>query len=73
MFPLQATAASLKDASYFKQVGFKFMLRQSMDTIFFNISVYDYLWNYKSDLIQNIQTLAPFLVPTDNSGVLHTV
>lgn len=70
-FVVLATAAFIND-DYFKKFGFKFMLRES-DTMFVNITVYDYLWNYRSDLIGRIRTFAPFLVPTDNSGVLYQV
>lgn len=38
-----------------------------------NITVYQYLWEYKSDLLQKVRSFAPFLVPTENSGALHTV
>lgn len=38
-----------------------------------NITVYQYLWDYKSDLIQTVKTLVPFMVPTENSGALYQV
>lgn len=49
------------------------MLRDSADTLFMNITIYDYLWNYKCNLVQKIQEIAPALVPTNNSGVLYQV
>lgn len=70
-FVILATAAFIND-DYFKKFGFKMMMRES-DTMFVNITIYDYLWNYRSDLIGRIRTFAPFLVPTDNSGVLYQV
>lgn len=49
------------------------MLRDSADTLFMNITIYDYLWNYRCNLVKKIQEIAPALVPTNNSGVLYQV
>lgn len=70
-FVLLATAAFIND-NLFKKWGFNMMLRDS-DPLFINITIYDYLWNYRSDLINRIRTFAPYMVPTDNSGVLYQV
>lgn len=70
-FVILATATFVND-NFFKKVGFNLMLRDT-DPLFVNITIYDYLWNYKSDLILRIKAFTPYLVPTDNSGVLYQV
>lgn len=38
------------------------------------ITIYDYLWNYKSQVLSMAKTLGgSFLVPVDNMGVLEIV
>lgn len=68
----QATAASLNEDFWFKKIGFNSMLGDE-DTMFLNMTVHDYLWYYKSSIIQRVQSIAPFLVPTNNSGCLYQV
>lgn len=68
----QATAASLNN-EFFKKLGFNFMLDSSGDPMFLNMTIYDYLWFYRSDVIHRVQEFAPGLVPTNNSGVLFQV
>lgn len=53
-------------------MGFNSMLGDE-DTMFLNMTVHDYLWYYKSSIIQRVQSIAPFLVPTNNSGCLYQV
>lgn len=72
-FFFQATAASLNDASFITKIGFNVILRNSLDSLFINITIYQYLWDYKSDLIQTVKQFAPFMVPTENSGALFQV
>lgn len=68
----QATAASLNDDFWFKKYGFNAMLGEE-DTMFLNMTVYDYLWYYRSSIVHRVQSIAPFLVPTNNSGCLYQV
>lgn len=49
------------------------MLENSQDTLFMNMTIYQYLWDYKSDFIQNAKSIVPFMVPTENSGVMYQV
>lgn len=67
----QATAASLND-DYFKKKGFMWMLNDD-DKLFVNTTIYDYLWHYRSSVVDRVYNLLPFLVPTNNSGCLHQV
>lgn len=63
----------LHDASIFLKIGFKALHYSAGDSVFINITIGDYLWNYQSSLVRQAGTLVPFMVPTDNSGILHTV
>lgn len=49
------------------------MLETSGDPLFLNMTIYDYLWYYKTDLIARVQEIAPSFVPTNNSGCLYQV
>ncbi|XP_055312285.1 scavenger receptor class B member 1-like isoform X2 [Sitodiplosis mosellana] len=70
-FVLLATAASLNE-NWIKKLGFNSMLGDE-DTVFLNMTVFDYLWFYRSSVIQRVQNIASFLVPTNNSGCLHQI
>lgn len=49
------------------------MLETSHDKIFMNMTVYQYLWDFHSELIQQAKKIVPFMVPTENSGVMYQV
>lgn len=72
-FALLGTAAYLHDASFITKLGFKILQNSAEDHIFLNMTIYDYLWEYRSTLVQKARTLVPFMVPTENSGIMHTV
>lgn len=67
----QATAASL-NGDFFKKIGFNMLLGEE-DSLFLNMTIYDYLWYYRSSIVHRVQKFAPFLVPTNNSGCLYQV
>lgn len=69
----QGAASMLHDAYLFVKIGFKALQYSSADPVFINITIGDYLWNYRSSLVSKAKAFLPFMVPTDNSGILHTV
>ncbi|XP_031632460.1 lysosome membrane protein 2-like [Contarinia nasturtii] len=73
-FVLLATIASLeKYPYYFVKFPFQQMLSEE-DTLFLNMTVRDYLWNYKSDIVERVyNSFFSFLVPTNNSGCLYQI
>lgn len=40
---------------------------------FVNISVYNYLWNNTSPVLEAAKNIVPFMVPIENLGVLYNV
>lgn len=54
-------------------MGFNFLLAESTDSLFMNVTIYDYMWNFRSDLVDKVMNFAEFLVPTNNSGILYQV
>lgn len=54
-------------------MGFNLLLDDSVDTLFLNMTINDYLWYYKADFIDRAQKIVPSFVPTNNSGCLYQV
>lgn len=69
----QAAASSLNNDYIIKKMAFNGFVRSAKESLFRNMTVYDYLWNYTSPSLENIRSLFPFMVPTDNNGVLYQV
>lgn len=63
----------MNDDFFLKKLFFNSLYAQTKDNVFINITIYDLLWNYKSVLLTKIKEFIPFLIPTDNSGILYTV
>lgn len=72
-FALLSAASLFHDASFFTKVAFKALKMSTGDTAFINITVYDYLWNYRSKMVRGAKRLVPFMVPVENSGILAIV
>ncbi|KAJ6647542.1 Scavenger receptor class B member 1 [Pseudolycoriella hygida] len=72
-FALLAAAGFVNTQNFFIKFGYTFMEKQYNEGLFINISIYDYLWNYKSRVLEKAKALAPTMVPTLNSGILHGI
>lgn len=72
-FALLSAASMFADASLFTKIAFKTLKMSTGDTAFINITVYDYLWNYRSKLVSSAKMLVPFMVPVENAGILAIV
>lgn len=72
-YPLLSAAALFHDASFFTKIAFKALKISTGDTAFVNVTVHDFLWNFRSKLMRRASTLVPFLVPVDNAGILSIV
>lgn len=70
---LQATASQLYDASMFMKIGFNLLKKSTAEDLFLNLTVYQYLWNFTTPMIENARTFVPFMVPIENSGFLFNV
>lgn len=70
---LQAAAAFMADSSFIVKVGFNYLHRSTEESLFLNMTVWEYLWNYHSVLVSRAKDLVPFLVPIDNTGILNIV
>lgn len=72
-FALLSAASMFADASIFTKIAFKTLKMSTGDTAFINITVHDYLWNYRSKLVSSAKVLVPFMVPVENAGILAIV
>lgn len=63
----------LHELSFFSKLAFNVMLNSADEPIFVNITVYDFLWNYRSDVISLAHKVIPSLVPVNNMGIMHQV
>ena len=52
---------------------FTFNVAARSDSVFINTTIYNYLWNSSSLLIERTKNLLPSMVPTENMGVLAHV
>ena len=72
-FGLIGALSYLHELSFFTKLAFNVMLNSANEPIFVNITVYDFLWNYHSDVITLANKMLPMLVPVRNLGVMHRV
>lgn len=72
-FGLIGALSFLNDMSFLTKLAFNVMLNSADEPIFLNITVYDFLWNYHSDVITLANKVLPSLVPVNNLGILHRV
>lgn len=63
----------MADSSFIVKVGFNYLHRSTEESLFLNMTVWDYLWNYHSVLVSRAKDLVPFLVPIENTGILNIV
>lgn len=63
----------MADSSFIVKVGFNYLHRSTEESLFLNMTVWEYLWNYHSVLLGRAKDLVPFLVPVYNSGILNIV
>lgn len=67
-------ASYFKDSNYFVNLGAKFAMNQAGEEAFKEITIYDYLWNYRSEVLTWAKSMTgTLIVPGDNVGVLYTV
>lgn len=72
-YGLVGALSFLHELSFFSKLAFNVMLNSADEPIFVNITVYDLLWNYKSDVITLANKVLPSLVPVQNLGIMHNV
>lgn len=72
-FGLIGALSFLHELSFFSKLAFNVMLNSAEEPIFINITVYDFLWNYNSDVITLANKVLPMLVPVTNLGILHRI
>lgn len=63
----------MADSSFIVKYGFKLLHRSTEEPLFLNMTVWNFLWNYRSSLVMKAKSLVPFMVPIENSGMLHIV
>lgn len=73
MYGYQASASYLAEAPFITKWGFNMMVRRAGSKPFVNAQVWDYFWNFTDPLFDVLASIAPALVPTKNTGILHTV
>lgn len=72
-FGLLGALSYLHELSFFTKLAFNVMLNSADEPIFLNMTVYDFLWNYNSDVITLANKVLPMLVPVKNLGILQQV
>lgn len=72
-FFFQGIPSYLWDASFFTRQGVTFLMNRLGSKAFVKLTVDDYFWNFTDPLLKLSNNLLPFLVPTDNVGILHQV
>ncbi|XP_055537625.1 scavenger receptor class B member 1 isoform X2 [Wyeomyia smithii] len=66
-------AAKLQDSNSFVKWGYRLMLSSSGDQVFLNTTIYNYLWNLTSPIMNSARKIVPFMVPLDNIGILSVM
>ena len=69
----QGMASFLNEGSFFSKMGFKLLMSNYGSKPFIKTTIYQTFWNQTSELVAAAKSLAPFMVPTDNLGMLHFV
>lgn len=70
-FGLLGALSYLHDASFLTKIAFNLILNSQNEPVFMNTTVYDFLWNYKSEVITLGNSFLPSLVPVNNLGIMH--
>lgn len=73
VFPQKGMASYLWNAPFFIKIGFNMLIKSQRSQPFINISIYNYLWNYTDPLLTVANSIAPFLVPVEDMGMLSRV
>ncbi|XP_063700813.1 lysosome membrane protein 2-like [Culicoides brevitarsis] len=67
-------ASYLNDAGYFVNLAAKSLMYKYDEEPLRKMTVYDYLWNYKSDVLSTAKIFGgSVLVPVENMGVLYNI
>lgn len=63
----------MADASFITKFGLNLIIRRLDSQPFMKISIHDYLWNMTDPLLAAVESIAPFLIPTKQIGILTNV
>uniref|UniRef100_A0A336MGZ2 CSON001578 protein n=1 Tax=Culicoides sonorensis TaxID=179676 RepID=A0A336MGZ2_CULSO len=67
-------ASYLSNAGFLVNLGAKALMSNADEEPLRKITIYDYLWNYKSDVLSMAKTVGgSILVPVENMGVLYNI
>lgn len=61
------------DASVFTRMALTMLINRMGSSPFNELTVNEYFWNYTDPLLKFTKTVAPYLVPIDNMGILQEV
>lgn len=61
------------DSTFFTKMGINMMMRSLNSHPFQTSSIQSYLWNSTDRILDVSQSIAPNIVSTKNTGILHTV
>ncbi|XP_038220012.1 lysosome membrane protein 2-like [Zerene cesonia] len=70
---LLGIASRLHDANYLLRMGFNILVNTHNSQWFVKRSIYEYLWDYRENILETTKNLAPQMVPTTNMGMLHSI
>ncbi|XP_037052523.1 platelet glycoprotein 4-like [Bradysia coprophila] len=68
-----AAASFANEHNYLVQIGYNFLHRRYSDGLFINITIYDYLWNFRSKLLEKAWEVVPSMIPILNCGALDVI
>ncbi|XP_035787646.1 scavenger receptor class B member 1-like isoform X1 [Anopheles albimanus] len=70
---LLGVAARMENDFFFVKKGLNFVYSISGDSVFSELTIYDYLWNTKPLFLQQARSIIPSMVPAENVGILSTM
>ncbi|CAK1546464.1 unnamed protein product [Leptosia nina] len=70
---LLGIASRLYNANYFVRTGFTILVNSQPTGFFVNKTIYEYLWENRESILDTTKTVAPYMVPTTNMGMLYSI
>lgn len=72
-FGLIGALSYLHELPFITKLAFNVILNSADEPIFINITVYDFLWNYHSNVVNLGNKFLPSTFPVKNIGIMHRV
>ncbi|XP_050097024.1 scavenger receptor class B member 1 [Anopheles aquasalis] len=70
---LLGVAARMENDFFLVKKGLNFVYSISGDSVFSEMTIYDYLWNTNPPFLKQARSIIPSMVPAENVGILSTM